>query len=180
MPDLANPTWHFCIRLQKALIRLIQTRSWPELLRDETIKNVLARRCVLRGVFHAQPQSYNPHVRSSHDEFSDGIFAKAAQLRKKHGPNSPCPACGKVFKRDHQCIAWTQIALLMLSLPPDTDEADSRQRLILHCEICCIRFTDTRQLLLHLRQRNIKVQDWLPSWGFKKWQTPTRTSQRQF
>eukprot|EP00438_Fugacium_kawagutii_P007526 Skav231107 [mRNA] locus=scaffold2525:483158:488152:- [translate_table: standard] len=146
------------------ILEKIASRDWEALLENAQATELLSTRCILCGMFQARTQSFNTHLRQQHHSYVEHVFLKAAQLFRAHGGDSPCKASGTNYKRQHMCIAWTQISMLFLHLPPAiSGTLANKHTLILQCEVCRIRFQDTRHLLLHLRQHQIVVQDWVAS-----------------
>eukprot|EP00438_Fugacium_kawagutii_P020881 Skav228301 [mRNA] locus=scaffold209:323073:334141:- [translate_table: standard] len=143
-------------------IRLVGERKWADLLEQPEALSMLAQHCALCGIHVSRPQNLHQHLRQYHAQFLDHVLPKAAQLCAAHGTGSPCAACGATFKKSHQCMVWSQLAMLMLYLPPEISGAtDTLQQMILTCDICRIRFIDHNQWMVHMKRRKLVLHEFL-------------------
>lgn len=123
------------------IIRLVGEKDWTTILSQQDALRILATQCVLCGVRQSRPQNLNQHLRQYYPEYMDQVLTKTAQLFAARNTGSPCAACGSNFKTSHQCLAWTQLALLPLNLPPAlTRRQETKQQIALTCELCRVRF----------------------------------------
>ena len=143
------------------LLQAVKTGTWTPLRALAQAHVDLRNYCILCGVYHGRPQELNMHIRTQHAQYVANVFAKAAQLGRSQASITPCFYCNKQFLRQHQCPFWTQIALLLVNLPPgDAGDTD----VVLRCEICRQQFEAISSLHAHLfTDHKLEVHDWLPN-----------------
>ena len=145
-----------------ALLQAVRDGQWAPLRAMTQAHRDLQNYCILCGVYHGRPQELNMHIRTQHRQYVANIFAKAAQFGRAQASISPCFFCEKTFVRQHQCVFWTQIALLVVNLPPAGDSDDSTR--LLRCEICRCQYETLQALHSHLfSEHKVEIQDWLPT-----------------
>ena len=74
----------------------------------------LANRCCLCDQFLGRTQDLHRHYKLHHHENWTHMQPKGIQLTNLYGEDPPCPYCNALFKSNHQCQVWTQLAMLLM------------------------------------------------------------------
>ena len=144
------------------VMQAIRHGHWGPLRALTQAHEDISNHCILCGLYHGRPQELNMHIRTHHRKHVDNIFAKAAQLGRSQASISPCFYCHKTFVKQHQCPFWTQIALIMVNMPPTGDAALSDYTL--RCEVCRQFFESLAALHTHVfSDHKLDIQDRLPT-----------------
>ena len=134
-----------------ALLTIITDREFHRLHHEQDACQYLTEFCGICGLHVGRLQSMNLHMRTFHAEYWPYVTSKSVQLSNLHSLESPCCCCGAIFRSQHTCPVWTQVAILLLyggGLEGHSDAAMPHSPL--RCELCHEVFADSTALTGHL------------------------------
>eukprot|EP00435_Cladocopium_sp_Y103_P027159 s2933_g6.t1 len=130
------------------LLQLVRDQNWSAILANQTMTQWLTHHCPCCGLWHDRTQEVHTHLRMKHGQLLSGVFEKSSQLSTMLCSTSPCPACGKEFRRSHTCAAMTHAALMWLN----TLEKQVREDVHTTCSVCQLACGTYQALHEHLRR----------------------------
>ena len=134
------------------LLTLLTNRQFDLVHQEREACDFLMNYCGICGIWVGRLQSMQLHMRTFHSNFWQYVPTKSTQLTNLYSQESPCCCCGSVFKSQHMCPVWTQLALLLLHGGGiEGDTAVPFEHSALRCDLCHELFADTETLTGHLR-----------------------------
>ena len=133
----------------RRVLTIVGSRTWHHMKKETAACKYLTNRCCLCDQFVGRTQEMNRHYKLHHPEFWPNMQSKGHQLTNLYGEEPPCPFCNELFKANHQCPIWTQLAMLLIyggGLTSDQTPAP----VTLRCEICMETFDSSDKLHEHL------------------------------
>lgn len=131
------------------VLTIVATRAWHHMRKETDACAYLASRCCLCDQFLGRTQELHRHLKIHHPEFWPHVQAKGIQLSNLYGEETPCPFCHALFKSNHQCPIWVQLALLLV-YGGGTHEGATPTQHAMRCEICMEHFDNSEALHNHL------------------------------
>ena len=135
-----------------ALLTIVPERDFHRLHHERESCQYLTEYCCLCGLHVGRLQSMNLHMRTYHADYWNFVTLKSTQLSNLHSSESPCNCCGAIFRHQHTCPTWTQVALLLLyggGLPGSL--VTDAHTTLLRCELCHEIFENPAALTGHLQ-----------------------------
>ena len=147
------------------VLTIVSSRHWHHLKGEHAACTYLKDHCVLCGQYVSRTQALNAHLRTDHAIYWDHVPTKGTQLTNLYANESPCDYCGFIFKSQHMCPVFTQMALLLVHGGglPSADTSQSTDP-ALTCDICHEWFPSAAALQRHLtKDHGLMIWDWNPS-----------------
>ena len=133
------------------LLTIVTDREFHRLRHAQDACRYLTEFCCLCGLHVGRLQSMNLHLRTFHADYWNFVTSKSVQLSNLHSTESPCCCCGAIFRSQHTCPVWTQVAILLLyGGGLEGHSATPAPHSPLRCELCHELFVDTTALTGHL------------------------------
>lgn len=133
----------------RRILTIVGSRTWHHMKKETDACQYLSQRCCLCDQFVGRTQELHRHFKLHHPEFWPNVQSKGHQLTNLHGEEPPCPFCNELFKANHQCPIWTQLAMLLIYGGGLTNEPTGMTP-TMRCEICMEVFDSSDQLNEHL------------------------------
>ncbi|CAL1131358.1 unnamed protein product, partial [Cladocopium goreaui] len=147
----------------EALLDIVRRRDWAALVDQRSACQDLANQCCVCDFHFTRPQELHSHMRVHHPKWIPHTFTKGSQLCKGFASNSPCRYCNKSFKQAHSCPILTQLGMLLIHLPSETDQQEDPPSAALRCEICGLQAATLDEIHSHLANTHrLAFHDWQP------------------
>ena len=134
------------------LLSIVTDRRFHQVRQEREACEYLTSYCGICGLFVGRLQSMQLHMRTHHSAFWQHVPTKSVQLCNQYAQESPCDFCGAIFKSQHMCPVWCQIALLLLhgGGTAGGDPLDFTPS-YLRCDLCHELYEDAESLTAHLK-----------------------------
>ena len=147
----------------EALLDIVRRRDWAALVDQRSACQDLANQCCVCDFHFTRPQELHSHMRVHHPKWIPHTFTKGSQLCKGFASNSPCRYCNKSFKQARSCPILTQLGMLLIHLPSETDQQEDPPSAALRCEICGLQAATLDEIHSHLANTHrLAFHDWQP------------------
>ena len=135
------------------VLTIVGNRHWHHMKKETDACQYLATRCCICDQYLGRTQELHRHYKLHHPEYWTHVRTKGHQLTNLYGEDPPCPYCGELFKANHQCTVWLQLAMLLVYGGGATSDLPSQAMPVTRrCEICDDTFATDEALHEHLIQ----------------------------